>query len=98
MRLPDSGQHQDTLSVSLSTLSASPSPVVHMRVSNILEKLKPAFLVCAALCYAMMELKQRREAVGQREWPLRVCLHIHELFKPAWKNRTDHQLGQILQP
>lgn len=59
MRLPDSEQHQETLSVSLSTLSASPLLLlVNMHASNIQQNQVWAFvsvLCCCVLYYAMIE-------------------------------------------
>ncbi len=58
MRLPDSEQHQETLSVSLSTLSASPLLLlVNMHASNIQQNQAWAFVsvLCCVLYYAMIE-------------------------------------------
>lgn len=62
IHLPDSEQHQETLSVSLSPLSApSLLLLVNMHASNILQKPGLAFCLCCVrvLYYAMMESENR---------------------------------------
>lgn len=84
MHLPDSEQHQETLSVSLSTLSAFPLLLlVNMHASNIQQNQAWAFVsvLCCVLYYAIIESQKRlmREATseGKESGHEKVCIFLY---------------------
>ena len=82
MRLPDSEQHQETLSVSLSTLSASPLLLlVNMHASNIQQNQAWPFVSVLCCVYCIMQWWSHKSASSERQnlhgrTKVHVCLLV----------------------
>lgn len=99
IHLPDSEQHQETLSVSLSTLSASPLLLlVNMHASNIQQNQAWAFVpvLCRVLYYAMIEsqncLSREAKSEGKGAWATQksTCFFYEWVFECYYCLKVVH--------